>query len=341
MTTDFPPPPSNPAPTPARRPGSVRRTSTLLMHWPDGWGTQMRVDGRARDLLTTDDRKRVALREDELSAGVAIDRTIEAIAATPTRAELERMCGATGGSRLRSVVDETVPAERDAGSPLYLLLDDLAGATLIAPFAWSQSSDDWQERMRARMTESNAASSMARRRMEGICSGFRPGSSALAPGGTVSLEWRQNVAPAPALVAPDDPDGWHRLAPHPAVAMRRARRIDVWASGDELVIDAMFRDSCWRPDGVEVAVHEYCLDGRVDRTAGLLTRVRADPRVLPYAECPPAAVNVATLEGLPVHDLRAVVLERLRGIDCCTHLNDALRSLAEVPVLAQSLEHQH
>jgi len=31
------------------------------------------------------------------------------------------------------------------------------------------------------------------------------------------------------------------------------------------------------------------------------------------------------------------VLERLRGVDCCTHLNDALRSLAEVPVLAAHL----
>ena len=31
------------------------------------------------------------------------------------------------------------------------------------------------------------------------------------------------------------------------------------------------------------------------------------------------------------------VLERIRATDCCTHLNDGLRSLAEVPVLAASL----
>ena len=35
--------------------------------------------------------------------------------------------------------------------------------------------------------------------------------------------------------------------------------------------------------------------------------------------------------------LRAEVLRRIRGTDCCTHLNDALRSLAEVPVLAATL----
>ena len=38
--------------TPPRRPGSVRRTATIDMCWPGGWGTQMRMMGRARDLLT-------------------------------------------------------------------------------------------------------------------------------------------------------------------------------------------------------------------------------------------------------------------------------------------------
>ncbi|HEY8217610.1 MAG TPA: DUF2889 domain-containing protein [Acidimicrobiia bacterium] len=339
----FPEPPSDPVPTPPRRPGSVRRTSTLLMHWPDGYGTQMRVEGRARDLRTTGDGDAAVVAEDALVAGVAVDRTIEDIESEPHRAELPRMVGASGGGRLRRVVDETVPGERDAGSPLYLLLDDLAGATLIAPFAWSQSSDDWQARAGARLREharSNPGARVVGRDMEGICSGFRPGSSALAPDGSVNIGMRHNVASVPPLVAPDDPLGWHTLASPPAVAMRRARRIDVWASGDALVVDAMFRDSCWRPDGTEVAVHEYRLDVVVDPATGRVTEVRADPRVLPYPECPPAAGNVARLVGVDVRDLRAVVLERLRGVDCCTHLNDALRSLAEVPVLAASLAAQ-
>ena len=50
------PPPSDPAPAPpARRPGSVRRTSTVLMSWPDGLGTDLHLKGRARDLLTPAD----------------------------------------------------------------------------------------------------------------------------------------------------------------------------------------------------------------------------------------------------------------------------------------------
>jgi hypothetical protein len=35
--------------------------------------------------------------------------------------------------------------------------------------------------------------------------------------------------------------------------------------------------------------------------------------------------------------MRTAVLERLKSVDCCTHLNDGLRSLAEVPVLAATL----
>ena len=39
----------------------------------------------------------------------------------------------------------------------------------------------------------------------------------------------------------------------------------------------------------------------------------------------------------PAAALRHVVLERLARTNGCTHLNDALRALAEVPVLADAL----
>ena len=331
-------PPRNPAPTPSRRSHSIRRTSTILMHWPDGFGTQLQLEGRARDLVTGDDRDGGVVREDALTAGVAVDRTIEEIAADPPRPELARLVGASGGGRLRAAIAEAVPEDRDAGTPLYLLLDDLAGATLIAPFAWSQSDDEWMERARERLAAEPATPRQPGRNMQGVCAGFRPGSSALTADGNVDLSKRHNVASVPPLVAPDDPMGWHDVPPHPTIAMRRARRIDVWRTDGDVVVDAMFRDSCWRPDGTEVAVHEYGLDVVIDGTSGLVESVHAEPRVLPYPECPAAAPNVSWLVGVAARDLRAEVLDRLRGVDCCTHLNDALRALAEVPVLAELLD---
>ena len=119
--------------------------------------------------------------------------------------------------------------------------------------------------------------------------------------------------------------------------MRRARRIDVWDEGGALGIDAMFRDSAWDPDGREVVVHEYQLLGQADRASGVLLSVTAVPRVLPYAECPGAAPNASWMAGTDLRTMRTEVLQRLRATDCCTHLNDGLRSLAEVPVLASAL----
>jgi hypothetical protein len=331
-------PPRNPAPTPARRESSIRRTSPILMHWPDGFGTQLQLEGRARDVVTNADGDEAGVREDALQARVAVDRTIEEIAADPPRPELERLVGASGGGRLRAAIADAVPDDRDAGTPLYLLLDDLAGATLIAPFAWSQSDDGWMERARERLAREATKPRQPGRNMQGVCAGFRPGSSALSPDGSVDLTKRHNVASVPPLVAPDDPMGWHEVPPHPTIAMRRARRIDVWRTDGDIVVDAMFRDSCWRPDGTEVAVHEYGLDAVIDAGSGLVVSVHAEPRVLPYPECPAAAPNVSWLTGVAASGLRAEVLDRLRGVDCCTHLNDALRALAEVPLLADLLD---
>ena len=148
---------------------------------------------------------------------------------------------------------------------------------------------------------------------------------------------RQNTAVPGPLVDPADPLGWHVVDPQPEMAMRRARRIDVWEEDGFLGIDAMFRDSTWDPDGTEAVVHEYHITARADTVTGVLLSVQAQPRVLPYAECQGAAPNASWMLGTELRQMRTQVLERLRASDCCTHLNDGLRSLAEVPVLAASL----
>jgi hypothetical protein len=317
--------------TPPRRPGSVRRTSSIDIRWPGGWGTEMQLVGRARDLLSRHvSGEPVVLAEDVVRVGVGLDRTIESIESEPPRPGIAQLIGARGGGRLRGLLQEVVPEERAAGTPLYLLLDDLAGATLIGGFAYSQWPDEWPADWAERRGRATAG-----RRMDGVCVGFQPGSTALTPDG--GARFGHDVRVVAPLLDPADPIGWHLLEDITEVSMRRARRIDVAIDG-VVVIDAMFQDSATVPAGGRVAVHEYRVEATADATTGELLSVVADPRVLPYRECPLAVANVDRLLGTPLGELRDVVLDRLKGTAGCTHLNDALRALAEVPLLAAAIE---
>jgi hypothetical protein len=123
--------------------------------------------------------------------------------------------------------------------------------------------------------------------------------------------------------------------------MRRRRRIDVGGllprqNGNDLVeVDAMFRDSYGEPDGTEVVLHEYGLQATLDPDGLVVRSIEAVPAVLPFGECPLAAANVEDLVGRAIGDFRTAVREQLTGIRSCTHLNDMLRVLADVPYLAQ------
>jgi hypothetical protein len=299
------------------------------MHWPGGLGTDLHLQGRARDLLTPTIGEPLVLDHSELSVVTGRHREIESITAQPPVAGLEGLVGRSAGANLREAITEELPSEVATGTPLHLLLDDMAGATLIAGFAFLRWADEVPE-IRQRL------SGARQRVMRDICAGFRDGSSALLADGTLS-ELKQNTAHTGPLADPADPWSWHELDDNPAIAMRRARRIDVWDEDGVVEIDAMFRDSCWDPDGRESVLHEYQLFGEANRSTGTLLSVTALPRVLPYVECPGAAPNASWMAGTGLRAMRAEVLRRLRNTDCCTHLNDGLRSLAEVPILAANL----
>ena len=314
---------------PPRALGSVRRTSTIDMRWPDGVGTDMTLLGRARDLLTPwDGSDARVLAEDVVNARVSPDRSILEISSVPARFGVAQLAGARGGGRLRGLLAEVVPDELALGTPLYLLLDDLAGATLVGGFAFSQ----WPELMPAAWG-SERGDRVAKRRMEGICAGFTPGSTALSPDG--SSRFIHDIRPVESVLDPADPLGWHELLDISEVSMRRSRRIDVTV-GEVIEVTSFFQDSATVPAGGRIAVHEY----EVNATAsldGVLLSVQADPRVLPFVECPLAVLNVGQVVGVPLRELRLTVLQRLKGTAGCTHLNDVLRALAEVPVLAEPL----
>jgi len=299
------------------------------MHWPGGLGTDLHLQGRARDLLTPATGEPTVLGHSELSVVTGRQRDIKSITAQPRVPGLDGLVGCSAGANLRVAIAEALPDEVESGTPLHLLLDDMAGSTLIAGYAflrWAEEIPEIRERLAG-----------ARHHvMQGICSGFREGSSALRADGTLS-DLEQNTTHTRPLADPTDPLSWHELDDNPTIAMRRARRIDVWDDGDVIEIDAMFRDSCWDPDGRESVLHEYQMFGQAHRSTGTLLSVTALPRVLPYVECPGAAPNASWMAGTDLRVMRTEVLRRLRNTDCCTHLNDGLRSLAEVPILAAHL----
>jgi hypothetical protein len=317
---------------PSRPPRSIRRTSTIDTDWPEGRAGLLRMVGRARDAVTPSaGAAPIVCSEDLFRARVQWDRTIVEIDSDPVRPTIGGLKGARGGGHLRKILDEILPDEHRSATPLYLLLDDIAGASLVAGWAWSRWSTDWLAR------PSNVETAPARppmRKMEGVCIGFRPGSGALNSDGTSS--GHQSAADVVDLRRADDPLGWHEFTEQKDVGMRRARRIDVWL--DDLIrIDSAFQDSATNPKGGRTAVHEYRLSATADPVTLQLLSVRAEPRVLPYAECPAAAANVHRLVGAPLSSLRRKVLEDLRGTAGCTHLNDALRALAEAPALVERL----
>ena len=315
---------------PLRRAGSVRRTSTIDTSWPDGYGNPMLMHGHARDLLTpADGSAPVVLAEDRFTILASPIREILSISVSPDRPQAQQLVGIRGGGQSRNALATIMADDRLAGSPLYLLLDDYAGASLVAGWIWSRWIDDWGER-----NEKSGMKSTAGRKgkMEGVCTGFAPGSSALLPHRLRD----QNCARVPTLVNSDDPHGWHDLAVQTGVGMRRARRIDVWHDGDGLAIDIGFQDSGTAPDGGDrIAIHEY--HARAMAENGRLATIKVDPRILPFAECPGAVANAQLMLGTPLQDMRAKVLETLSGTLGCTHLNDVLRSIAEVPQLANAL----
>jgi hypothetical protein len=335
QTALAPPPRCSAGAAPARRPGSVRRTSSIDVTWPDGRAGKMRLIGRARDAVTPRAGGPpcvcvpVVLAEDSFEARLTPDRAIAEIAAEPPRPELAGVVGARAGGGLRQAMEAAVPEERRHATPLHLILDDMAGASLVANWAWSQWDPNWLETARAVFGEGAWAKRLAQR--EGICIGFAPGSSALE-------ETTPRGAPtyAPDLRNPADPEGWHAFPEATGVAFRRARRIDLWRDG-LIRIDAAFQDSTTTPTGQRAVVHEYTLTATADPESLRLVSVEAQPRVLPHRECPAAAGNLGRLSGAPLAELRERVLVELAGVAGCTHLNDALRDLAEAPSLLLQL----
>jgi hypothetical protein len=245
------------------------------------------------------------------------------------------MVGHRAGGGFRKQLDQVAP--RDSGATLVRqLMEDLPAAALISGYA--------SLRLARRLGGPPGALTPpgVLERMTDMCSGWRAGGTAIdsiAAGQGVPI---QDCPEAPEL-AGADPDSWHPIPPLAADCMRRRRLVDVVFDGGvdagSAQLWAMFRDTVGEEGGTELVLHEYSLSGRLERTeAGMvLVSVEADPRVLPFTECPAAASEVRALCGTLLADLPTVVPVALFGVASCTHLNDLLRNVGGMAgVLASS-----
>lgn len=290
------------------------------------------MTGTARDLVTPADGG--AAREvgrGSFSLTVSPRREILAISSLPEHPRAQELVGVRAGGASREALKAIMGDIR--GTPLFQLLDDFAGASLVAGWVWSEWVPDWRNLMKASGTQSTAGRGG---NMENVCTGFASGASSLAPEGLPDHHGQSRTEVGP-LENPDDPLGWHELCVQTGPQMRRARRIDLHHDGDLLRADIGFQDSGSNPGGGRTAVHEYRVYAEIDTERMTLVSLQALPLILPYRECPGAAVKIGRLVGQPVAELRDSVPMTLPGTLGCTHLNDVLRALADVPRLAKTI----
>ncbi len=304
--------------TPPRRRGSIRRTSTLDLLRPEGLDGPLRIAGRARDLLTGADGNGRVVDHALLSAEVDGEGRLRRLAAFPVVPGLARLDGRLVGAGFRTAVTHYLPGPYGAGSPLHQLLDDLPVGRIIAGFA---------------VTRRRGHTGPAR---PDVCVGWRTGGIPLTSLRTLGRAPEPTMAVKEPFVDDDDGLAWHTVGPLPPAGVRRHRRLDV-IPGAALEVSAMFCDTHVDDDGVERILHQYTLSAHVEAGSHLVLDVTATPWVLPFGDCALGAATAARIVGHPAGRLREYVALEYWGPTTCTHLNDLLRTLADVPHLAAAV----
>jgi hypothetical protein len=314
--------------TPGRVPGSVRRTATIDMLRPGGILGPLVLNGRARDLATGPDGTATVLAVSECAARVDFTggQELAEISTIPDRPALQALLGRRVSSGFRAAVMAADPRLSEQDGLLNLLLDDFPVATLVSGHAVGAGLASTGRSVLS--VRPRAQPSQFKR---DLCAGFADGGTIMNDVDTTGRPPLVTGPPAPPLTS-SDPLSWHETGPLPPHAMRRSRRMDV-TPGPLAAIDVLYRDSHADQDGAETIVHEYTVSATVDTADGVLVSCSATPRVLPWVECPAAALSAGRLAGLPVAGLRKHVRETFLGTSTCTHLNDTLRSLEDIPAL--------
>jgi hypothetical protein len=342
------PGPNGPAEgSPARRPHSVRRTTTHDSVRGDGMQGPVTLTAKGRDLYTAPDGSPATLSAAEIVAVTSHpESVIASISADPADDRLQALVGKRASAGFRRAVDQVLPAERGSGSVFYQLLDDLPTALLVSGYATLAAvhADAAVQGEFARHIGSLRRRAIPLQTVD-MCSGWVDG-GAMVSGLADGIPPFFTGTPAPGVGA-DDQWAWHEHHTIPAHAMRRRRRLDVWAADDATDdatdgatanVEAFFRDSYMGANGVETVVHEYTVRAVVDRGTESFRMCTADFGSLPWPECPGALASARRLAGTPVAGLRQRVRSDFTGVGTCTHLNDTLRSLEDVTALVNVLQ---
>ncbi len=316
---------------PLRRPGSIRRTTSIDSDWPEGFGQPWNMIGRARDQLTPTEGEPVVMASGGFEIMTSPNREILSIAVQPDHPRAPELVGIRAGGASRQAIASILGDIK--GTPTFQLLDDFAGASLVAGWIWSQWRGDWASAPQRRASLSTAGRKGV---MNDICTGFTTGGSAFKADGSPD-NVNQSFTEVGPLEHPDDPLGWHSMPAQQGPQKRRARRMDLWRENGVIMVDAGFQDSGSNPAGGRTAIHEYRLYAEVDPECHRLLALQALPLILPYRECPGASVKATRMIGRNVTEFRQAVLEALPSTLGCTHLNDVLRALADVTALARLL----
>jgi hypothetical protein len=311
----------------------VRRTASIDCRQAvaDDGERLLVIDARGRDLVTHRDGSATVADAVELRLVLTgALRAVTEIEASPPAPGLARVVGATVTIGFRKALGALEPPAAPTGSLLHLLLDDLPGAALVAGYGEIQSGA-----VEAKAEVAEAARTHLHLQRD-LCAGWA------AEGGMMRTAEATGSIPippptvGPPIVRPDDPEAWHRTPPLAAHATRRRRRLDVWPGDEEAVrYEVHFRDTYVGEDGSEGTFHEYSLEGEV--RDGRLATVAATGHVLPWMECPGALGSERRALGLALSELRDLVRRELRGTSTCTHLNDSLRSMADLGTLVELL----
>lgn len=324
--------------SPARVPGSVRRTTSIDMTRPDGLTGPLHLTARGRDLLTTADGTAQVL--DTAEMFVVLDytgtRPILELRTDPEVEAVADLVGRSALSRFRPTARAAL-GERWLGSVLAQLLDDVPVATIVSAAALS--------RLGQRPGPSSGVQRTAR---TDICAGWQA-DGALArrrAAGGEKGPLRERGPLAGDLVSADGP-GWHAMPPLAPAGMRRVRRLDLVPvaaagpvasapAGAAYLADGLVRDSFLDPRDAEVVIHEFTVRAAV-AADGIVLDSSAGIGVVPGPQCPESGPSAARIIGRRAGELREGVARDFVGITTCTHLNDTLRTLGDLPRLAAAL----